>query len=101
MSPSRPSDDQIKPAGQSALRGDLKTNDLDDGLHDMGGDVGPASDATAAAEPSEPSDDLRRAQTHAVETGAVAGDSPAAAVGRDDPHDAAGGATSGSPHAGG
>lgn len=99
MSPSRPSDDQIKPAGQSALRGDLETNDLDDGLHDMGGAVGPASDATAAAEPSVPSDDLQRAQGHAVETGAVAVDSPASAVGRDDPDDPSGGDTSGSPHA--
>jgi hypothetical protein len=99
MSPSRPSDDQLTPSSDSALRGDLASNDLDDGLHNLGGDIGPASDATAAADPSEPGDDLQRAQTHAVETGAVAVDSPASAVGRDDPDDAAGGDTSGSPHA--
>ena len=99
MSPSRPDDDQINPASDSPLRGDLANNDLDSDLHDMGGDVGPASDATAAADPREPSDDLQRAQTHAVETGAVAVDSPASAVGRDDPDDASGGDTSGSPHA--
>lgn len=102
MSPTRPSDDQIPDdTGGSPLRGDLQDNALDGALHDMGGDIGAASDATAAADPSQPSQGLQQAQTRAVESGSVAVDSPAPVVGRDDADDAAGGDASGSPHAAG
>jgi hypothetical protein len=84
-------DDAQETAQRSPLRGSLTDNALDADLHDMGGDIGPASDATAAADPSEPSDGLRQAQGRAVESGAVAVDSPPSATGRDDPDDPAGG----------
>jgi hypothetical protein len=86
-------------AQQSPLRGSLSTNAFDGDLHDMGGAIGPASDATAAADPSRPSQDVQQAETRAVESGAVAVDSPPSTIGRDDPDDPAGGDVTGSPHA--
>lgn len=80
---------------QSPLRGELADNDLDGDLHDMGGNIGPASDATAAAEPEGPgSDGLRDAEARAEAQGATAVDSPPQGTLRDDPDDPAGGDTS-------
>jgi hypothetical protein len=77
----------------SPLRGNLEDNDFDGDLHDMGGNIGPASDATAASDPSPASEGVREAEERAAETGATAVDSPIGGVLRDDPDDPAGGDT--------
>jgi hypothetical protein len=89
--PETAADDQTS----SPLRGSLENNAEDAELHNMGGNIGPASDRTAAADAGaeEESDGLREAQANAVESGAVAVDSPPTGIGRDDPDDPAGGDT--------